>query len=98
CGAVFIKSPAPINRGPVVPAGGSGTTKSRSGQSAGNNSGSVAPASASNQQGQSGTGQASQSGTPVTTPPPPVVTPPPPTGPGGTAPAPMSAEDHAKQE
>jgi len=97
CGAVFIRSAAPINRGPVVPPVASSTRRTSGPPPASNSSGPAAQPGTSNPQPQSGTGQTSQPGTPGQTPPP-VVTPPPPTGPGGAAQAPKSAEDHAKEE
>ena len=97
CGAVFIRSAAPINRGPVVPPVASVTPKPKPGPPAGNSSGSALPSGTSTPPPQTGGGSTSPPGTPGQTPPP-VVTPPPPTGPGGAAPAPTSAEDHAKQE
>jgi hypothetical protein len=100
CGAIFIRTAAPINRGgPVVPAGGPVTPRPpRSTPSANNNSGPGTQPGPSSSQQQAGNGPANApGGNPGGTLPPPVVTPPP-AGPDGPPKAAETAEEHAKKE
>jgi len=100
CGAIFIRTAAPINRGvPVVPAVAPTTPRSpRQIPSANNNQVQGQPSAPTNsQQQQQVNTQPNPSGNPNATPLPPVV-PPSPGGPDGPAKAAKSAEDHAKDE
>jgi hypothetical protein len=98
CGAIFIRTAAPINRGPVVPAAGPVTPRPpRSTQSANNNPGPATQSGSSNSQQQPSNGPVNPAGNTGGTTLPPVV-PPQPNGPDGPPKAAKSAEEHAKDE
>ena len=98
CGAIFIRTAAPINRGvAVAPASGPLTPRPPRSTQSGNSGGQATPPGPSNSQQQPVNGLANPPGTPSGPTLPPVV-PPTPTGPDGAAKAAKSAEEHAKDE
>lgn len=98
CGAIFIRTAAPINRGPaVVPATGLSTPRAPRQSPSATNPAPATQTAQSNPQQQPSNAQTSPSGNSDGKTLPPIVTPPP-TGPDGPAKAAKSADDHAKDE